>query len=145
MRILIVDDSQTERVAMSARLQTKHLVWTASSIAEAAEIASDREFDVLLIDVRMPPVLMLDALRLINQIGEVKTTFMSSDNADMEFFVEHKDTVIAELLKPTQSNLRRHLEIQHTQKLTDKLNDIICGVNECKVRLRQAKKAKAIA
>lgn len=130
---------------MSSRLQRMHLVWTASSITEAAGIAKTREFDHLLIDVHMPPIQMLDALRLIHAIGETKTTFVSSDESDLDLFIEHKNQVVHELLKSTQTNLRRQLEVQHEKKLTDKINSIICGVKECKVTLRQARKAQAIA
>ena len=67
-RVLAVDDNATVRATIAARLGSKgYVVTTASDGHEALRLLSGREFDLVLLDIRMPDVSGEEVLREIRR------------------------------------------------------------------------------
>src|SRR5256712_2570540 len=70
MRILVVDDEETFRFVIGNRLKgSGHLVETAASGEAALERIAEKAFDVMLLDLRMPGLGGLEALRRLAETG----------------------------------------------------------------------------
>ena len=70
MRVLVVDDEETFRFVMEKRLKASgHFVECASSGETALERINDRAFDAMLLDLRMPGIGGLGALRRLSETG----------------------------------------------------------------------------
>src|SRR5437867_13365284 len=70
MRILVVDDEETFRFVIGNRLNgSGHLVETVASGEAALERIAERAFDVMLLDLRMPGLGGLEALRRLTGTG----------------------------------------------------------------------------
>ena len=70
MRILVVDDDETFRFVMENRLRgSGHIVESAATSEVALERVAEKAFDVMLLDLRMPGVGGLGALRRLSQTG----------------------------------------------------------------------------
>jgi DNA-binding NtrC family response regulator len=70
MRVLVIDDEETFRFVMENRLRaTGHFVACAPSGEAALERIGERAFDVMLLDLRMPGLGGLGALRRLSETG----------------------------------------------------------------------------
>src|SRR5437762_7729834 len=70
MRVLLVDDEETFRFVMENRLTgSGHLVETIASAEAALERIAEKAFDVMLLDLRMPGLGGLEALRRLAETG----------------------------------------------------------------------------
>ena len=70
MRILVVDDEETFRFVIGNRLKgSGHLVETVASGEAALERIAEKAFDVMLLDLRMPGLGGLEALRRLAETG----------------------------------------------------------------------------
>jgi DNA-binding NtrC family response regulator len=70
MRVLVVDDEETFRFVMENRLRASgHFVACAPSGEAALERIGERAFDVMLLDLRMPGLGGLGALRRLSETG----------------------------------------------------------------------------
>src|SRR3989442_9761069 len=70
MRVLVVDDEETLRFVMENRLRgSGHFVECAPSGEVALERIGEKAFDVMLLDLRMPGVGGLGALRRLSETG----------------------------------------------------------------------------
>lgn len=70
MRILVVDDEQEFLSLIQKRLSRRNMeVSTASNGSDALELARQQNFDVVLMDVRMPG---LDGLATLRQLKEIR-------------------------------------------------------------------------
>ena len=70
MRVLVVDDEETFRFVMENRLRgSGHFVESAANAETALERIAERAFDVMLLDLRMPGVGGLGALRRLSETG----------------------------------------------------------------------------
>ncbi len=70
MRILVVDDEETFRFVIGNRLKgAGHLVETVASGEAALERLAEKAFDVMLLDLRMPGLGGLEALRRLAETG----------------------------------------------------------------------------
>jgi two-component system sensor histidine kinase/response regulator len=71
LRVLVVDDSQTNRFLMTRMLEERgHSTTTACDGIEAVEMIDRARFDVVLMDVMMPGMDGLEATRLISERNE---------------------------------------------------------------------------
>jgi len=70
MRVLVVDDEETFRFVMENRLRASgHFVASAPSGEAALERIGEKAFDVMLLDLRMPGLGGLGALRRLSETG----------------------------------------------------------------------------
>src|SRR5438046_9779135 len=70
IRVLIVDDEETFRFVMENRLKASgHYVECAPSGEVALERIGEKAFDVMLLDLRMPGIGGLGALRSLSETG----------------------------------------------------------------------------
>ena len=68
-RILHVDDHQDTRLMMAALLQERgYGVLTAGSLAEGLQLAREINFDLFILDVRLPDGTGVDLCRLLRQM-----------------------------------------------------------------------------
>lgn len=88
-RILIVDDEETLRLSMKARLETAGFV---AEVAENGEEALGKmkheEFDVVLMDIKMPGMGGIEALRLFNELFPKTDVVMLTGFADFSTAIE---------------------------------------------------------
>jgi CheY-like chemotaxis protein len=86
LRILVVDDDALIRSLFAACLPPQGFaVWLAASGAEAIELFREHggDFDILLLDVRMPGLNGPQTLALLRQLdSNVRCCFMSGDTGD---------------------------------------------------------------
>jgi CheY-like chemotaxis protein len=81
LRVLVADDEPTLRLAIALFLGRRgHLVTEAADAYEALQLAEEQEFDVALVDARMPG----DGLRLLEQLESIpslrgRTALMTGD------------------------------------------------------------------
>ena len=67
-RLLVVDDNEMNRDMLSRRLSRRgHTVETAESGQQALELISEREFDVILLDIMMPGVSGIEVLKTLRE------------------------------------------------------------------------------
>ena len=70
MRVLVVDDEDTFRFVMENRLRgSGHFVESAANAETALERIAEKAFDVMLLDLRMPGIGGLGALRRLSETG----------------------------------------------------------------------------
>lgn len=102
IRLLIVDDETRLVETLSKRLAARGLeVEGASSAREALDLIEARPFDVVLLDVRMPGMDGIEALREIKRLRPLVQVVMLSGNASVNAAVEGMRLGAAEfLLKP---------------------------------------------
>jgi DNA-binding NtrC family response regulator len=102
IRLLIVDDETRLVETLSKRLAARGLdVEGASSAREALDLLETRPFDVVLLDVRMPGMDGIEALREIKRLRPLVQVVMLSGNASVNAAVEGMRLGAAEfLLKP---------------------------------------------
>src|SRR5438445_13444257 len=70
MRVLVVDDEDTFRFVMENRLRgSGHFVGSAANAETALERIAEKAFDVMLLDLRIPGIGGLGAVRRLSETG----------------------------------------------------------------------------
>jgi len=88
-RVLIVDDDKDFLEVMSERLETRGIAVSTAECAEDALELLDREvFDVIILDLQMPGLDGIDALKQIKQKHEALQVIMLTGHATVEKGVE---------------------------------------------------------
>lgn len=80
-RVLIVDDTPANRVAFESVLERDYTITVASSGSEALKLAAEKEFAVILLDVRMPVMDGFETAELLRKRERTQYTpivFMSA-------------------------------------------------------------------
>lgn len=115
--ILIVDDEKNMRVTLADILRDEsYEVETAASGEEAMELCKSQEFDIVIMDVRMPGVDGIEAFRLIRRHREgVKVIMMSAYSIEELKEEALDDGAIAFLSKP--------LDVEKVIKLVNEIKD----------------------
>jgi signal transduction histidine kinase len=89
MNILLVDDSEPFREPIHIHLRTSgHQVTTAGDGLEALEIMADRNFDLIVTDIRMPRIDGLELLRRVKAADPRQDVMMITGYGDMDSSVE---------------------------------------------------------
>lgn len=122
-KILLVDDEQDFRQLMTFWLESKgYAVMTASDGAEGVELVKKKEIDIVLMDVRMPGMDGVDAIKKIREFNEYIPIIVISAHVDdpkakeaIEYgisgiFCKHKD--FQEGLSLLESALRTHKKLK---------------------------------
>lgn len=101
-RILIADDEPNMRLTLRDIMEdVGYQVVTASTGEEAIHLCKESEFDIVLMDVRMPGLSGVDAFREIRRYREgIKVILMSAYTVDDLKFAALDDGAIAFLPKP---------------------------------------------
>lgn len=89
MNVLLVDDENDFRETLSRRLNKRNIKTVgADSGAEALKILAENPVDVVVLDVKMPGMSGLDALRAIKKINPLVEVIMLTGHANMEVALE---------------------------------------------------------
>ncbi len=123
-KIMLVDDDDLNRKAVSEMLKEEYRVYVASSGKEALELLEKHVPDLILLDVHMPEMDGHDVISILKQnpkYAEVPVVFLTSDadeNTEVQGFHEG---AIDFIRKPFRKNvatqrIRRILELSYLQK-----------------------------
>ena len=86
IRVLVVDDEEDFRETVVKRLRARKLgAQGAGSGAAALELLKEREFDVMVLDVKMPGMDGIETLRLVKQTRPEVEVIMLTGHASVEF------------------------------------------------------------
>ena len=86
IRVLIVDDEDDFRDTIVKRLKVRKLQATGvASGAAALALLKEQEFDVMVLDVKMPDMNGVDTLKAAKQIAPEVEVIMLTGHASMEF------------------------------------------------------------
>ena len=69
LRVLVVDDEPLIRISISKFLMKKALVETASTAEEALDAIKEQHYDLCFLDVKLPGMTGLDAMKIINELS----------------------------------------------------------------------------
>ncbi|MDO5674626.1 MAG: response regulator [bacterium] len=86
IRVLIVDDEDDFRETIVKRLNARKLqAEGASSGVKALEVLKEREFDVMVLDVKMPDMDGIETLRHVKKMTPEIEVIMLTGHASVEF------------------------------------------------------------
>lgn len=83
-RIMIVDDEQGPREALKMILRDDYEIFTAGSGTEALDFISNEEFDLMILDIRMPDINGIDLLAQVKSIVPETEVVMITAYASVE-------------------------------------------------------------
>ena len=114
-RILIIDDEAVLRQTLTRILQTAgYEVTSAASASEGIAYASSQQFDLIYLDIRMPEMSGLDALKIIRQNSPFSSVVLFTAQPDLTSALQAiRDGATDYLLKP----LKPQLILDRTQAL----------------------------
>ncbi|MBW2036941.1 MAG: response regulator [Deltaproteobacteria bacterium] len=135
-RILIVDDEQEFVDSLSERLAIRDFdVTTSSSGEDALEKVKKYNFDVIILDVKMPGMSGIETLREIKRIKPLTEVIMFTGHAEVETAIEGmKLGALDYLLKPCK-----------TEDLVSKINMGYDRKAKQEERIRQAKASEIMS
>lgn len=86
IRVLIVDDEEDFRETIIKRLKVRKLEACGAGTGKAAlDLLREKEFDVMVLDVKMPNMNGVDTLKAAKQIAPNVEVIMLTGHASMEF------------------------------------------------------------
>ena len=89
IRILLVDDEKDFVETLAERLQLRDFnVRTAFSGIEAIKLVKEEEFDVIFLDVKMPGMDGIEALKQVKNLKSLPQVIMLTGNATVETAIE---------------------------------------------------------
>jgi len=112
LRVLVVDDEPLILMFFSRFLGKKALVKTASTAEEALDVIGEQPYDLCFLDVMLPGMTGLDAMKIINeQFPNTKVAIMTASSLDETLQKQVKDYAYAFIAKPFGiSDIERVLE-----------------------------------
>ncbi len=135
INILLVDDEKDFVETLAERLEIRGFsALTALNGEEALKLVQEKDFDVILLDVRMPGKDGLEVLQEIKSIKPIIQVIMLTGHATVQSAVDGmKMGAFDYLMKPTETN-----------KLFEMINNAYKLVEDQKNRIRQAEIDKII-
>ena len=101
LRILVVDDEPLILMFFSRFLGKKALVKTASTAEEALDVIGEQPYDLCFLDVMLPGMTGLDAMKIINeQFPNTKVAIMTASSLDETLQKQVEDNAYAFIAKP---------------------------------------------
>lgn len=132
--VLVIDDTKNIRVLLTQCLKFEgYDVTTASGGAEALQILTDRHFDLIFLDVRMPEISGTEVLRQMRQMGVVTPVVMITAFGTVKNAVECTQLgAVAYLQKPfTENKIKQVLEeVIHIKPERNNLDNILALADE---------------
>lgn len=127
-RILIVDDEQRFRITVSKLLKAEGMeVIHVGGAGEALDLIKNQEFDVILLDVKMPGMNGIEALAEIKKIRKDVEVIMLTGHASVDMAMEImrlggydyllKPCPMDELMLKIETAYERKLERVHRDRL----------------------------
>ncbi|MBI5463839.1 MAG: response regulator [Ignavibacteriales bacterium] len=90
-RILVVDDEEALRTVLSAELEGEgYSVLSAGDGQEALNILGSKEFDLILLDIKMPNVDGFEVLKFVKERHPATKVVMLTGFADLKNAIESK-------------------------------------------------------
>lgn len=129
VRVLLVDDEEEFVEALAQRLELRDFdVTTATSGADALDRITDKEIDLVILDLQMPEVDGLEVLQKIKQRKPLIEVIMLTGHATVQTAIDGmKLGAFDFLLKPTE-----------TEELVEKINRAYSRKQEHDQRIREA-------
>ena len=129
-RILIVDDEEDFAGALAERLTIREYdVHTSFTGQDALAKVKEHNYDIVILDVKMPGTNGIDVLKEIKNIKPLTEVIMLTGNATVETAIEGmKLGAYDYLMKPCE-----------TDDLTEKINNAYRKKNEHEERIREAR------
>ena len=127
--VLLVDDEKDFVESLAERLQLRDFnVATALSGDEAIKLVEENDFDVIVLDVRMPGKDGVETLKEIKNIEQLSQVIMLTGHATVKTAIEGmKNGAFDYLMKPTD-----------TDELIEMINNAYQLVAEQRDKIRQA-------
>lgn len=89
IRVLVVDDEDDFRETVVKRLNARKLVAEgASSGVKALQVLEDKDFDVIVLDVKMPDMDGIETLRHVKKLKPETEVIMLTGHASVEFGIK---------------------------------------------------------
>jgi DNA-binding NtrC family response regulator len=129
IKVLIADDEKEFIETLAKRLEMRDFAVTTVSSGDAAiEIAEKINFDVIILDVQMPEINGIDALKKIKERTPLTPVIMLTGEATVENAIQGmKLGAFDFLIKPTD-----------TERLSEKIKQAYTHKHEHEERIRQA-------
>jgi DNA-binding NtrC family response regulator len=129
IKVLIADDEKEFIETLAKRLEMRDFAVTTVSSGDAAiEIAEKINFDVIILDVQMPEINGIDALKKIKEKTPLTPVIMLTGEATVENAIQGmKLGAFDFLIKPTD-----------TERLSEKIKQAYAHKHEHEERIRQA-------
>ncbi len=129
INVLLVDDEKDFVESLAQRLELRDFnVKTAIDGSEAVKLVEDNEFDVIVLDVKMPGKSGIETFKEIREIEKIAQIIMLTGHATVETAIEGmKIGAFDYLMKPTD-----------TKELIDKIEKANAIVAEQRQKIRKA-------
>ena len=114
MRVLVVDDEPLILYSLSRFLKKKAAVKTVASAEEAIDEIVAQHYDLCFLDITLPGMTGLDALKIIKELSPTtKVTIMTGNFLDEAMKRNIEDTAYALIEKP--------FELLHIKEVVDRV------------------------
>jgi len=119
--LLIVEDEAILRESLKDSLKDEHSVTTAETGEEALEIIKKKDFDIIIVDVRLPGITGLDVVRWVKQSKPYVRAIVITAYPSVELAVEAmKQGAVDYLVKPINLEVLGALIWDNLQKVGKK-------------------------
>ena len=114
LRVLVVDDEPLILYGISRFLKRSVMVKTVASAEEAIDEIVAQHYDLCFLDITLPGMTGLDALKIIKELSPItKVTIMTGNLLDEAMKMHIEDTAYAFIEKP--------FSLSHIRGVTDKV------------------------
>jgi len=114
LRILVVDDEPLILYSLSRFLKKKAAVKTVASAEEAIDESEAQHYDLCFLDITLPGMTGLDALKIIKKLSPItKVTIMTGNFLDETMTRQIEETAYAFIEKP--------FELLHIQEVVNRV------------------------
>ncbi len=101
LRVLVVDDEPLILYSLSRFLKKKAVVKTVASAEEAIEAIEEQHYDLCFLDITLPGMTGLDALKIIKELSPItKVTIMTGNFLDETMTRQIDEAAYAFIAKP---------------------------------------------
>jgi DNA-binding NtrC family response regulator len=114
LRVLVCDDEPLITMSISRFLKEKALVKTVPTAEEALDAIEEQHYDLCFLDIMLPGMSGLDAMKIINELSPTtKVAIMTGNLLDEAMKMHIEDTAYTFIEKP--------FSLSHIRGITDKV------------------------